>query len=417
MLDSFLSGAAFGAALAATGMYQPTVILSQMRLENWHMVQTFLAASGTSTLIVTLCQKLGYIRVQPRNYSSLGLLGPLDGNIIGGCLLGVGMTLSGSCPGTVFAQVGSGVHTGIYTLGGCLLGGIIWSGFLRSALASVKPKSRIVPPKPDSLTINGVLGTSQAAAVVGVGLIFAGAVAAISALGLVKTRGLVDPVLGGFLVAGAQLFSALTRKALLGTSASFEECGDSVLWMARRGRDGKPRSYSSTAVVTGVTVGALGLSLVTPLPQMPPPVDLDTTRLVLGGVLLAIGSRMGGGCTSGHGITGISLLSVSSFVTVAAMFAASSFFRADPRTAVTSISIFISSFIRPAEIIVAAGRACPNHFLRTGQIFGKASRSGTVYVTRTTSSIVASASERADATFRRHCSACSTMSGDSAPVL
>lgn len=231
------------------------------------------------------------------------------------------MTLSGSCPGTVFAQVGGGVHTGIYTLGGCLLGGIIWSGFLRPALASVKSKSRVVPPKPDDLTINGVFGTSQAAAVIGVAAIFAGAVAAISALGLVKTRGLVDPVLGGFLVAGAQLFSALTRKALLGTSASFEECGDCVSWLARGGRDGKPKSYSSTAVVTGVTVGALGLSLVTPLPQMPPPVDLETTRLVLGGVLLAIGSRMGGGCTSGHGITGISLLSVSSFVTVAAMFA------------------------------------------------------------------------------------------------
>lgn len=49
MFDSFLSGAAFGAALAATGMYHPAVIISQMKLENWHMVQTFLTASGAST--------------------------------------------------------------------------------------------------------------------------------------------------------------------------------------------------------------------------------------------------------------------------------------------------------------------------------------------------------------------------------
>ncbi|KAI0465814.1 hypothetical protein F4859DRAFT_346245 [Xylaria cf. heliscus] len=320
MLSSFLSGAAFGAALAATGMYQPTVILSQMRLENWHMVQTFLTASGASTLVVTLYQKLGYLHVKPRNYSSLGLLGPLDGNIIGGCLLGIGMTLSGSCPGTVFTQVGTGVRTGVYTLGGCLLGGILWSGFLRSALASIKSKSRTEPPKPENLTIHGALGISQSAAVLGVGAAFAGAVAAISALGLVETRGLVDPVLGGFLIAGAQLFSALARKTLLGTSASFEECGDCVSWLARAGGDGKPKSFSSTVVVTGVTVGALGLSLVAPLPQMPPLVDIEAPRLILGGVLLAIGSRMGGGCTSGHGITGISLLSVSSFVTVAAMF-------------------------------------------------------------------------------------------------
>ncbi|KAI0457688.1 hypothetical protein F5B21DRAFT_68583 [Xylaria acuta] len=321
MLDSFLSGAAFGAALTFSGMYQPTVILSQMRLENWHMIQTFLAASGASTLIVTLCQKLGYLHVKPRNYSSLGLLGPLDGNVIGGCLLGVGMTLSGSCPGTVFAQIGAGVHAGFYTLGGCLLGGVIWSGLLRPALAPIKSESRIEPPQPKNLTIHGALGISQAAAVVGVGAVFAGAVVVISALGLVKTQGLVDPVLGGFLIASAQLFSALTRKTLLGTSASFEECGDCISWLARGGGDdGRPKSYSTTAVVTGVTVGTLGLSILAPLPQTHPTVDIETTRLVLGGVLLAIGSRMGGGCTSGHGITGISLLSISSFVTVAAIF-------------------------------------------------------------------------------------------------
>ena len=39
MFDSLLSGAAFGAALAASGMYEPSVILSQMKLENWHSEQ------------------------------------------------------------------------------------------------------------------------------------------------------------------------------------------------------------------------------------------------------------------------------------------------------------------------------------------------------------------------------------------
>ncbi|KAI1118875.1 hypothetical protein F5Y14DRAFT_183274 [Nemania sp. NC0429] len=318
MFDSFLSGAAFGAALAATGIYQPTVIISQMKLENWHMVQTFLTASGASTLVVTLCQKLGYIQVQPRGHSSLGLLGSLDGNVIGGCLLGIGMTLSGSCPGSVFSQVGAGVPSGSYTLGGCILGGIIWSGFLRPALRS---RRRDAPPKPDNLTIHGALGTSRAVAFLAVEAMFVASVAVISALGLAKTRGLVGPVSGGFLVAGAQLVSALTRKALLGTSASFEELGDYISWLLRGGGDGKPRAYGSMAIVTGMMVGTLGVSLAAPLPQISPSVDLGIPRLVLGGVLLTLGSRIGGGCTSGHGITGISLLSVSSFVTVVAMFA------------------------------------------------------------------------------------------------
>ncbi|KAI1310311.1 hypothetical protein F5Y03DRAFT_35755 [Xylaria venustula] len=320
MSDNLLSGAAFGAALAATGMYEPAVILSQMKLENWHMVQTFLTASAASTLVVTLCQKLGYIHVSPRNYSSLGLFGPLDGNIIGGYVLGIGMTLSGSCPGTVFAQVGAGVRSGLYTLGGSVVGGIIYSGYLRSALASLKRKSYEAPPQPENLTVHGALGVSQTLAFVGIEAMFAGVVAAISALGLVKTRGLVGPVIGGFAIAGAQLFSALARRTLLGTSASFEEFGDYVSWLLRGGGDGKPKSYNSMAFVTGMMIGSLALSLTSSFTLMPE-AAIGTVRLVIGGILMAIGSRIGGGCTSGHGITGISLLSVSSFVSVAAMFA------------------------------------------------------------------------------------------------
>ncbi|KAI1811852.1 hypothetical protein GGS20DRAFT_70389 [Poronia punctata] len=320
MLDSFLSGAAFGAALAATGMYQPAVILAQMKLQNWQMVQTFLTASGASTLLVTLCQKLGYLHAKPRGYSSLGLFGPLDGNILGGCLLGMGMTLSGSCPGTVFAQVGTGVSSGLYTLGGAVLGGIIWSNFLRSFFASTKSKSKVAPPKSENLSIYDMLGASQGATAVGVGAAFAVIVAAISALDLVKTKGLVNPLTGGLLIAGSQVFSALVRGTLLGTSSSFEELGDFVSWFLKGGK-GKAPSSTTIAVVTGMIFGALGLSLATPLPQSLPNLPFSTARLVIGGVLLAIGARMGGGCTSGHGISGISLLSVSSFVTVASMFA------------------------------------------------------------------------------------------------
>jgi uncharacterized membrane protein YedE/YeeE len=42
----------------------------------------------------------------------------------------------------------------------------------------------------------------------------------------------------------------------------------------------------------------------------------------LGGVLLLYGARMAGGCTSGHGISGGLQLAVSSYLFMAAMFAA-----------------------------------------------------------------------------------------------
>lgn len=44
------------------------------------------------------------------------------------------------------------------------------------------------------------------------------------------------------------------------------------------------------------------------------PTSIEWWRLLLGGVLVGIGTRMGGGCTSGHGICGIASLEKVSVV-------------------------------------------------------------------------------------------------------
>lgn len=45
--------------------------------------------------------------------------------------------------------------------------------------------------------------------------------------------------------------------------------------------------------------------------------DVAPWRLLLGGVLVGIGTRLGKGCTSGHGICGIGSVSTTSFANVA----------------------------------------------------------------------------------------------------
>ena len=54
-------------------------------------------------------------------------------------------------------------------------------------------------------------------------------------------------------------------------------------------------------------------------------IDIGTFKGIFGGGMLIYGARMAQGCTSGHGISGMSQLSVSSFITVAAMFGAGIF--------------------------------------------------------------------------------------------
>ncbi|KAI2614337.1 uncharacterized protein GGS25DRAFT_527468 [Hypoxylon fragiforme] len=318
MLKPIIPGVAFGAALAAAGIHQPTVIVEQMSFQNWHMITTFLTAAGASTILVNIFQRLGYIHLNPRAFSTIGIFGPFDGNIIGGCLLGAGMTISDSCPGTLFAQVGAGMRSGLYSMIGGILGGVLWSGLLRPTLRS-QATGKPMDTRDDRLTLDRWTGISKQRVLIVLESTFASVIAATVYFTSPKSNGLVGPVVGGLMIAGAQLTSILIRKSLLGTSSSFEEVGDYVWWAIGQGV--RPKSYSTIVFTAGMIFGALVIFLAFPSAPVAPEVVIKPTRSLLGGILIAIGSRMAGGCTSGHGISGISLLSISSLITVASMFA------------------------------------------------------------------------------------------------
>ncbi|KAF3009407.1 hypothetical protein E8E14_009861 [Neopestalotiopsis sp. 37M] len=300
-LTTIFCGSAFGAALTAAGMHRPEVILSQLTLSNFHMLESFLSAAAGST------------------YSSIGLFNIMDGNIVGGLILGAGMALSGSCPGTVFAQVGAGIESGLYTLSGLVVGGILWTGILQpylSKASSGKCETTV------ATSLDKRLGISDLGVVAAIEAVFISTVIIAVAAKADTSRGIVHPVTGGLLIAGSQLLSATMRKTLMGTSTAFEEVGK-CFWSVAKGSKSSsgPLSFTTVVFVSGVTLGARIISTLYPVAPDMSAMEVDPLRVVGGGVLLAIGSRMAGGCTSGHGISGTSLLSVSSYVTVAAMFA------------------------------------------------------------------------------------------------
>lgn len=100
-------------------------------------------------------------------------------------------------------------------------------------------------------------------------------------------------------------------------------------------------SLHSLPFTFGILLGCYILSHTISLPShLPSPINLNNptspsfsssldistipsipiTRALLGGTTMVLGARVAGGCTSGHGISGMSLLSVSSIVSVGAMF-------------------------------------------------------------------------------------------------
>ena len=68
----------------------------------------------------------------------------------------------------------------------------------------------------------------------------------------------------------------------------------------------------------GAALGtAAGPRLFAEIPAALPEIGLPPLWLIVAGLLVGIGTRIGNGCTSGHGICGLALLSRRSFVAVA----------------------------------------------------------------------------------------------------
>lgn len=74
------------------------------------------------------------------------------------------------------------------------------------------------------------------------------------------------------------------------------------------------------AFVLGLMAAPAIFALAAPLPE--PRVDASTSILIAAGLLVSIGTRYGSGCTSGHGVCGLSRLSPRSLVATAAFMSA-----------------------------------------------------------------------------------------------
>lgn len=339
-----VTGVAFGAALVASGVYQPAVILDQLKWDNCHMLQAFLTATAASAIITTTAQKIGYAKFSPRSYADRGWFAPYDGNVIGGLALGAGMALSGACPGTVLAQAALGIRSGYYALGGGLLGGTVWAAILRPRIDSWKKASLAKTddnkPVASSPPINfqALFGVSTATALAGLEVAFAAIVGASLATYGPGSEAKIPPVVGGLIIGLVQLFSVATRKSLLGVSTVYEDVGDWLLYYASSSSSDKKdddaaakKAAKKIPAINSITfslaiyAGAWAFALLVPYFGVSPSSVAATSAIspavaALGGFTMAIGSRVAGGCTSGHGISGMSLFSISSYITMASAF-------------------------------------------------------------------------------------------------
>ena len=119
-------GAVFGIALEKSRVFEPGTIVSQMQLRTFLMVKIFLTAVITGLIVLAVLNGVWGVKMYPK-----ALVWQAD--IVGGLLLGAGISIAGACPGTVFAQIGAGYRDAWFTVAGGILGAMTF-GYLEPTL-------------------------------------------------------------------------------------------------------------------------------------------------------------------------------------------------------------------------------------------------------------------------------------------
>lgn len=345
-LSGMLVGSGFGLALEKTKVFMPFAIQSQMSFHSFIMLKVFLSATATGLIVISSLEKLGKCS-RASKASGLGfqILGGYGGNLVGGLILGAGITLSAACPGTIFAQLAGGSPSAPYVISGAVTAALTFGYFhgLVSKKISNFMKSQPAPTL-DKLVNKPAMSIALIGAAGFASIVFAlerlfpwqqeitSVVSNFNPSGdhMSLTSAAWSPVMGGILIGLMQIPSYLLTGVPLGASSSYMTFGSRLSGLVDpkskerapyyQGFMG-PDSLYQIGIMTGVFLASLA-SISLGKPQLiHSNISISPLQGFIGGLMLIYGARMAGGCTSGHGISGMARLSMASLISTAAMFA------------------------------------------------------------------------------------------------
>ena len=113
---------------------------------------------------------------------------------------------------------------------------------------------------------------------------------------------IIQSLIGGSIIGIAVSLLLLFNGKVLGVSGILGELFNHPL----------SKNYWRLFFVLGLLISPLIYSIFHPIPL----IEIRSNKLliILGGLLVGFGSRLGSGCTSGHGVCGLARLSVRSFI-------------------------------------------------------------------------------------------------------
>lgn len=327
-------GVAFGYAMNRGQVHIPDVITDQFSLSRFIMMKMFLSAMGTSMLSFSFVgaihpEKMEKIRGRS-NPNSVGKL------VLGGGLLGMGMAIGGSCPGTQYVQLGAGMGSAVFALVGSELGVFAFAKvqhyltFLPLSKVMVKSKLDGIL-KVRSWKLQFVLGAMFISLAS-----FLDRVVPWQSESAFQGNGFWNPIVAGICVGLLQIPGSFILESVLGSSSSYVVTFCSLLHIGTPksklleeikkdcgGVCGNFDDFSLSRVwqVIFALSAVIGSAIAQQSTHSQAMISPTPVAALLGGFLVLFGARTAGGCTSGHGISGSSLLNLTSWTAIASMFA------------------------------------------------------------------------------------------------
>jgi len=327
-------GVTFGIAAEKARVIEPRIVRAQMVMENFTLMKMFLSASATSMVVFSLLSMIPATR--PCLYKAWDKFvsnmkdKTLFANSIGAFICGCGMTLAGSCPGIVFCQVGAAVPNAVYTLLGALLAAALYpkacSSFPRFLFTS-KPEN---PKRLDEIFFTPLfilalpLAACLGVVVFGIEEFFPWTTEIQQAGSGIFGVLAWPPFVAGSLIGCTQFLSVAVTAKTLGLTGVYSVLVAQLQTYLHYCQDyfcdftSGLCNYLQVLNVTGFMIGAfLSAHASNSLGAVS---GVNPILAFAGGILMIGGAKLGAGCTSGHGLSGMAFLAVPSLVATPAMF-------------------------------------------------------------------------------------------------
>ena len=333
-------GLAFGAIAQRTHFCTMGAVADVVNIGDWSRMRMWVLAIGVAMLGFNAMVGLGWVKAANTVYAAPALL--WLSQAVGGLMFGFGMVLASGCGSKTLVRIGGGNLKSVMVFG--VLGLSAWAtmkgitAVLRTT--TVDQVSLVLPGGQDLPTLAAGLGGTpgQRALVIG-GLLGA----ALVAWALARREGRSGEVLLGGLGLGGLVVALWWVSGVLGHVAEHPQTLEEAFLATNSQRmesfsfvaplayvldglvffsDASKRLTQGMVLVVGVILGSAAVALASRSFRWEGFRGVeDTANHLVGAALMGVGGITALGCTIGQGLSGLSTLSLGSFIASAAIVA------------------------------------------------------------------------------------------------